>query len=213
MRALPQAQVLEIIFEVPRKRSNGKISFSTYKTFFSLFLLFGPLLLSKLLTFSFLVHFKLFKVLHEHHLQFYKSSWNCNNNIATYKEFLGCSNTDFFATLLWESVRMRLTLPKWGLGSPPGLLKVQSSMARVKTPRIGELFISLEIYQSVDVQIGLAWPIWTSATQVMTKRKVGSQTGNLTPDHGKSGIDLIPMRAGGVRHVVEKFSTRATTLV
>jgi hypothetical protein len=29
----------------------------------------------------------------------------------------------------------------------------------------------------------LAWVIWTSITQIMAKRKVGSQTGNLTPDH------------------------------
>jgi ribosomal protein L29 len=48
------------------------------------------------------------------------------------------------ATLLWENVRMRLTLPKWGLGNPLELLKVQSSIARVKTPLIKELFISLE---------------------------------------------------------------------
>jgi hypothetical protein len=39
------------------------------------------------------------------------------------------------ATLLWKSVRMRLTLLKWGLGSPSGLPKLQSSIARVKTPR------------------------------------------------------------------------------
>jgi hypothetical protein len=69
MRALPQA--LEIIFEVQRKRSiekiaRRKISFSTYKTpffFFFSFLLFRPRLFSKLLTFSFLVHLKLFKLL------------------------------------------------------------------------------------------------------------------------------------------------------
>jgi hypothetical protein len=55
---------LEIIFEVPRKRSNGTINFSTYKTrFFFCLPLFGPLLLSNLLTFSFLIHFKQFKVL------------------------------------------------------------------------------------------------------------------------------------------------------
>jgi len=58
MRMLPQA--LEIIFEVQRKKNNEKItrrklSFSTYKMIFFLFLLFGRLLLSKLLTFSFLV--------------------------------------------------------------------------------------------------------------------------------------------------------------
>ncbi len=51
---------------------------------------------------------------------------------------------------------MRLTLPKWGLGSPSGLLKLQSSIAGVKTLRIGAFFISLESYQSVDVKKGLA---------------------------------------------------------
>jgi hypothetical protein len=93
------------------------------------------------------------------------------------------------ATLLWESVRMKFTLPKWGLGTlnpkPLGLPKVQSSITRAKTLRIKEFFISLKSYQSVDVQNGLSWPIWTCATQVMAKRKAESQTGNLTPDHEK----------------------------
>ncbi len=35
----------------------------------------------------------------------------------------------------WKSVRMTLTLPKWGLGSLPGLSKLQSSIAGVKKPR------------------------------------------------------------------------------
>jgi hypothetical protein len=73
--------------------------------------------------------------------------------------------------------------PKWGLGSAPGLPKFQSSMAGAKTPHIDAFFISLEIYRSVDVENGLAWAIWTSAAQVMTKRKVGSQTSSLTLDH------------------------------
>jgi hypothetical protein len=47
----------------------------------------------------------------------------------------------------------------------------------------------------------------------MAKRKVGSQIGNLTPDHGKSRIDPIYLRAGVVQHVVGKLSTRATTLL
>jgi hypothetical protein len=47
----------------------------------------------------------------------------------------------------------------------------------------------------------------------MAKRKVGSQIGSLTPDHGNSGIDPIPLCAGGVQHAVGKLSTRATTLV
>jgi hypothetical protein len=53
----------------------------------------------------------------------------------------------------------------------------------IKTPRIGVLFISLESYQSVDVENGLAWAIWTSIALVMAKRKAKSQIGNLTPDH------------------------------
>ncbi len=78
---------------------------------------------------------------------------------------------------------MKLTLPKWGLMSPPGLPKFQSSISEVKTPCIGVLFISLEIYPSVDVENGLAWAIWTSATHIMAKKKAGNQTGSLTLDH------------------------------
>ncbi len=54
------------------------------------------------------------------------------------------------------SVRMRLTLPKVGTWSPPGLPQLQSSIAEVKTPRFEVLFIPLERFQSVDVQNGLA---------------------------------------------------------
>jgi hypothetical protein len=64
---------------------------------------------------------------------------------------------------------MKLTFPKWGLGSPPRLLKLQSSIARVKTPCIWVFFISLENYQSVDVENALAWAIWTSIAQVIAK--------------------------------------------
>jgi hypothetical protein len=58
---------LEFIFQVQRKRNNEKIerrkvSFATHKThFFFVYFLFEPLLLSKLQTFSFLVHFKRLK--------------------------------------------------------------------------------------------------------------------------------------------------------
>jgi hypothetical protein len=50
---------------------------------------------------------------------------------------------------------MKLTLPKWGLGSLLGLLKFKSSIVEVKTPRIEVFFMSLESYQSVDVENGL----------------------------------------------------------
>jgi len=78
---------------------------------------------------------------------------------------------------------MKVTLPKLGLGSPPGLPKLQSSIAGVKTPHIGVFFISLESYRSVNVENGLAWAIWIYVAQVMAKRRDGSQINNLTLDH------------------------------
>jgi hypothetical protein len=59
----------------------------------------------------------------------------------------------------------------------------------------------------------LTLAIWTSAAQVMGKRRAGIQTGSLTPDHKKSRIDLFPTSESGVRHGVGKLSTRATSLV
>jgi len=53
----------------------------------------------------------------------------------------------------------------------------------VKILCIGVFFISLKIYQSVDVKNGLSWAIWTSTAHVMAQKKVGSQIGNLIPDH------------------------------
>jgi hypothetical protein len=73
--------------------------------------------------------------------------------------------------------------PKWELGIPPGIPKLQSAIARIETPCIGVFFISLESYRNVDVENGLAWVIWTSLAQTMAKRKVGNQTSNLTFDH------------------------------
>jgi len=70
----------------------------------------------------------------------------------------------------WKSVRMTFTLLKWGLGSPPRLAKLQSSIEGVKTPHLKTFFISLKSCQSLDVENGLAWTIWTFATQVMTKK-------------------------------------------
>jgi len=81
------------------------------------------------------------------------------------------------------SVKSPFTLPKMGLGSPRGLPKIQNSIIGVKTPQCEMFFILLEIFQSVDVQNGLAWAIWTSVAQVMGERRAGSQTGSLTPDH------------------------------
>jgi len=67
---------------------------------------------------------------------------------------------------------MKLTLSKWGLGSPLGFPKLQSSIAGFKTLSIEVFFISLKRYRSVDVENGLAWAIWTS--QHMLWQKEGS---------------------------------------
>jgi len=42
------------------------------------------------------------------------------------------------------SGRMRLALPKVGTWSPPGLPQLQSSIVKVKTPRLEVFFILLE---------------------------------------------------------------------
>jgi hypothetical protein len=47
----------------------------------------------------------------------------------------------------------------------------------------------------------------------MVEGKVGNQTGNLTPNHLKSGIDLILVCADGVRHTIGKLLRRATSLL
>ncbi len=47
----------------------------------------------------------------------------------------------------------------------------------------------------------------------MAKRRAGSRTTSLTPDHKKSRIDPIYLAAGGVSHIIGKFLTRATTLL
>jgi hypothetical protein len=111
------------------------------------------------------------------------------------------------------SVRMRLTLPKVGTWSPPGLLQLQSSTEEGKTPCLEVFFISLERSWSLDVENGLAWAIWTSAAQVMVERKAGSQTGSLTPDHKKLGIDPTSVCADRVRHTVGKLLRRTTRLL
>jgi hypothetical protein len=104
-------------------------------------------------------------------------------------------------------------LEKVRIGSPPGLSNVQSSTARPKTPHIGVFLVSLESSWSVNIENGLALAIWTSIAQVMGKRRAESQTGNLTPDHYKSGIDLFPTSELKVRYVVAKMTIRATSLV
>jgi hypothetical protein len=71
----------------------------------------------------------------------------------------------------------------FGRWSSGGLPKLQRAIVGVKTQWIEEFLISLESSWNLDVQNELAWPIWTSKTQVMAKRRVGSQIDSLTVDH------------------------------
>jgi hypothetical protein len=75
------------------------------------------------------------------------------------------------------------TLGKSWDWNPPGLPKTQKTIWRTKTPRIGVFLVSLKRSWNVDIENALAFSIWTSAAQVMGKRRAGSQTGSLTPDH------------------------------
>jgi hypothetical protein len=78
---------------INQKSSEENLFFQISKhVFFFHFSLFGPFLLSNLITFLFLVDLKWFKILLEHHLKFYKSY--SNSNTATYKENFECSGID-----------------------------------------------------------------------------------------------------------------------
>jgi hypothetical protein len=113
----------------------------------------------------------------------------------------------------WGALCRNPTLKQvWGWLTFPGLPQFQSSIVEVKTPRLEVFFIPLERAQNVDVENGLAWAIQTSAAQVMVKRRAWSQTGSLTPDHKKSGIDPTPGCAEGVQHTIGKLLRRATSL-
>jgi len=47
----------------------------------------------------------------------------------------------------------------------------------------------------------------------MAKRKPESEIGNLIPNHKKSKIDPISVRANGMRYAVRKFLMKAKTLL
>jgi hypothetical protein len=68
---------------------------------------------------------------------------------------------------------MKLALPKWELGSQSRLPKFQSSIVGVKTPRIEAFFISLESYQSIDVENGLHEPFGHLQHKLWQKKRLG----------------------------------------
>jgi hypothetical protein len=95
MASLPQ--VLEVIFQVQRKKINEKITRKTkaFQLTKHVFFLWEPLAIFKPHNFLIFDYFKRFKMLHECHLKLYKSCSNFNINKATYKEVFGCTRISF----------------------------------------------------------------------------------------------------------------------
>ncbi len=134
-----------------------------------------------------------------------KLSWPCNR-MFHYHNVLQCNHNIISMTISTFSQHLILntllkcckscrnpTLAKCGgeaqhlekvrISSPPRLPNVQSSTARPKTPRIEVFLVSVERSWNVDIENALALAIQTSVAQVMGKRRAGSQTASLTPDH------------------------------
>jgi hypothetical protein len=101
---------------------------------------------------------------------------------------------------------------KWELGVLQDSHNLEPDF-NVKTLRLEVFFISLKRPWSVNVENGLVWTIRTSIAQVMVEKRAGSQTGSLTTDHKKSGIDPTPVCANKVRHIIGKLLRRARSLV
>jgi hypothetical protein len=103
--------------------------------------------------------------------------------------------------------------PTLGDGVPVDSPNFREGILGVKTQWLVAFFISFEISWNVNVWNGLTLFIWTSKTQVMPKRRVGSQTANLILNQKKSIIDATYLATEGVQHTVGKFSTITTTLL
>jgi len=85
------------------------------------------------------------------------------------------------------SVRIKFTLPKSGnLESSETPKNLELDFRGQSTSHWGFFFILLESSWNVDVQNGLAWAIWTSAAQVMGKRRGKSQTGTKSQESTRS---------------------------
>jgi hypothetical protein len=68
---------------------------------------------------------------------------------------------------------MRLALLKWGLGSPSGLPKLQSSIAGIKTPHVDTFLVSLERYRSVMSKMDLHEPFGHLQHKLRQKERPG----------------------------------------
>jgi hypothetical protein len=110
-------------------------------------------------------------------------------NDLYYRFTLFIFKTNFFgirltvATLLWESVTMKLTFPKMGTWESSRTLETLESNCKSQNTLHWSVIYIIGKILKLDVENGLAWAIWTSLAHVMAKRRVESQNGSLTPDH------------------------------
>jgi hypothetical protein len=95
----------------------------------------------------------------------------------------GSKSRSSVTTLLREECKDETHTPEMGTWESSGAPESSEFDCKSQNSLPWRVFYIIGKLLSLDVQNGLAWPIWTSATQVMAKRKVGSQTGSLTPDH------------------------------
>ncbi len=123
-----------------------------------------------------------------------KSPWHpyvhvvCNIPLESSRQWLQlCFKTHllfgFVATPLWPSVGVKPNTPKVGDLGSSGTSECLGFNGKAQNTSHEVFLVSLERPWSIDIENGLALAIWTFVTQVMGKRRAGSQTGNLTPDH------------------------------
>jgi hypothetical protein len=124
-----------------------------------------------LITFSFLVQFKWFKVLYERNLMIYKSSLNHKGNRATFKDFFGVFDNSlpsvrwFFVSTIWQP-------------PPPPILEghiwlISSSFSTIQfsvgAQIVGlQLFFGHEIQRSTPQKFADLWDTNCSVTGLVT---------------------------------------------
>jgi len=110
---------------------------------------------------------------------------------------------------------MKLTLLKWGLGSPSGFPKLQSSIAGgQKTSHWGVLYIIGKLSKCRCRKWARMSHLDICSTSYGQKKgRESNYQFNSRPRKVENQPNPTPMRVGGVQHTAEKFSTRATTVL
>jgi hypothetical protein len=81
------------------------------------------------------------------------------------------------------SVGVKPNTPKVGNLESSGTPECLEFYSKAQNTSHWGFLVSLKRSWIINIKNGLALVIWTSAAQVMGKRRAGSQTGSLPPDH------------------------------